>query len=138
MVTKLGLKAVLLICISFAALHPAWAGLSWKTLTELRLEGEPLDVAASEDGQSVFVLLSGEILVYSVQRNQVEKKIPIDQPFDRITYSPKLNALVLTGTRSKALKILKLQDIHEIDVSGLPFKGPENAPVTVAVFSDYQ
>jgi len=28
--------------------------------------------------------------------------------------------------------------IHKIDVTGLPFKGPTDAPVTVAVFSDYQ
>ncbi len=28
--------------------------------------------------------------------------------------------------------------VHEIDVTGLPFKGSPDAPVTVAVFSDYQ
>ncbi len=28
--------------------------------------------------------------------------------------------------------------VHKIDVTGLPFKGPPDAPVTVAVFSDYQ
>ena len=27
---------------------------------------------------------------------------------------------------------------HRIDVAGLPFKGPPDPPVTVAVFSDYQ
>ena len=28
--------------------------------------------------------------------------------------------------------------VHKIDVTGLPFKGPPDAPVTVTVFSDYQ
>jgi hypothetical protein len=28
--------------------------------------------------------------------------------------------------------------VHKIDVTGLPFKGSPDAPVTVAVFSDYQ
>jgi hypothetical protein len=28
--------------------------------------------------------------------------------------------------------------IHEIEVTGLPFKGSPDAPVTIAVFSDYQ
>jgi len=116
----------------------ALADLSWKTLRELNLEKEPLDVAASEDGQSVFILVPGEIVVYSVTASGVEKKIPVDKAFDRITYSPKLHALVLTGSGSKTLRILKLQDIHELDLSGSPFKGPENAPVTIAVFSDYQ
>ena len=31
-----------------------------------------------------------------------------------------------------------MEPIHEITLSGRPFKGPENAPVTIAVFSDYQ
>ena len=135
---KLGLTAVLLISISFLVVHPVWGDLSWKTLKELNLEREPLDVAASADGQSVFILVSGEIVVYSVTGDKIEKKIPVDKEFDRITYSPRLHALVLTGTRSKTLKILKLQDIHEVAVWGLPFRGPENAPVTMAVFSDYQ
>lgn len=30
------------------------------------------------------------------------------------------------------------QGVHKIDVTGLPFKGSPDAPVTVAVFSDYQ
>ena len=122
----------------FLLCGPVLADLSWKTLKELNLEREPLDVTASADGQSVFILVPGEIVVYSVTADEVEKKIPVDKDFDRITYSPKLHALVLTGRGSKALKILKLQDIYELDVSGLPFRGPENAPVTVVVFSDYQ
>lgn len=116
----------------------ALADLSWKTFKELNLEKEPLDVAASADGQSVFVLVPGEIVVYSLVGNEVEKKIPVDKAFDRITYSPKLHALVLTGSGSKILSILKLHDIYDLDLSGLPFKGPENAPVTIVVFSDYQ
>ena len=125
------------LCL-FLFCGPVLADLSWKTLKDLNLDREPLDVTASEDGQSVFILVPGEILVYSVAKDEVEKKIPVDKDFDRITYSPKLHALVLTGRESKALKILKLQDIYELDVSGLPFRGPENAPVTVVVFSDYQ
>jgi hypothetical protein len=124
--------------LGFFLCTPAWADLSWTTLRELNLETEPQDVAVSEDGQSVFILVPGEILVYSVPGNTVEKKIPVDKGFDRIAYSPKLHAVVLTGSGSKAMKILKLQEIYQIDVSGLPFRGPENAPVTMAVFSDYQ
>jgi len=124
--------------LAFFFCGQAWADLTWKTLKELKLEREPLGVATSADGKSVFILLKGEIAVYSVPGNNIEKKIPVEKEFDSITYSPGLHALVLTGRGSKSLKILKLQDIHQVDVSGLPFTGPENAPVTVAVFSDYQ
>jgi protein-disulfide isomerase len=128
--------AAVILGLFFSA--PARADVSWSTLRDVNLDKEPLDVTASADGKSVFILLPGEILVYSVQGNVVEKRIPVDKGFERITYSPGLHGLVLTGSGIKSLKILKLQDIHELDVSGLPFMGPENAPVTIAVFSDYQ
>ena len=31
-----------------------------------------------------------------------------------------------------------LETIYKIDVSGLLFKGPKDAPVTIAVYDDYQ
>ncbi len=122
----------------FFLCSPAWADLSWRTLNELNLEKEPLDVAASTDGQTVFILVPGEIIVYDLSNNKVEKKIPVETGFDRLTYAPKINAVVLAGSRSNLLRIIKLEEIYQLDLSGLPFQGTENAPVTVAVFSDYQ
>jgi hypothetical protein len=132
---KIWIRAALL---GFFFCSPARADLSWTTLKEFNLEGEPLDVASSADGQFLFVLVPGEIVVYSIPGNVIKRKIPVEESFDRITYTPGLHALVVTARGSKTLRVLKLQDIHELDFSGLPFKGPENAPVTVAVFSGYE
>jgi hypothetical protein len=132
---KIWLAAALL---GFFFCSPAWADLNWRTLNELNLEKEPLDMAASADGQTVFILVPGEIIVYDLPNNKVEKKIPVESGFDRLTYAPKIHAVVLAGSQSKLLRIIKLEDIYQLDLSGLPFQGPENAPVTVAVFSDYQ
>jgi hypothetical protein len=55
-----------------------------------------------------------------------------------LSYSPKENALILTSSAVKKIQVLKLETVHEIDTSGLPSKGPENAPVTIVVFSDFQ
>jgi hypothetical protein len=124
--------------LGFFFCSPAWADLSWKTLRDLDLEKEPLDVAASADGQSLFILVPGEIVVYSVIGNEIKKKIPVDKGFDRVSYAPGLHALVVTARGSKTLRVIKLQEIHELDLSDLPFKGLENAPVTIVVFSGYQ
>jgi protein-disulfide isomerase len=124
--------------LGFFFCSSAWAEVSLTTLRELNLERGALDVASSADGQTLFILVPGEIVVYSVPGNQVEKKIQVDNGFDRITYLPGYNGLVLAGGETKVLKILKLQDIYQLDISGLPFWGPENAPVTMVVFSDYQ
>jgi hypothetical protein len=134
--------------IYFAAFIAAlcWGGLSpvigadvdWTEKTDLNLEASPLDVAASSDGKWLFVLTPGQLLVYSVPENKLLKQIPVDGVFDRLTHSPKDSTLVLSSSSGKSLKFIELQLVHEFDVSGLPFKGPENAPVTVAVFGDYQ
>ena len=105
---------------------------------ELKLDASPLDTATSADGQWLFILTPGEIIVYSAFEDKISKGIPIDKGFDRLTYSAKTNSLILSSRSEKAVKIIQLELIHQFDISGLPLKGPENAPVTVAVFGDYQ
>jgi hypothetical protein len=105
---------------------------------QLKLDVSPLDTAASADGQWLFILTPGEIIVYSAFEDKISKGIPIDKGFDRLTYSAKTNSLILSSRSEKAVKIIQLELIHQFDISGLPLKGPENAPVTVAVFGDYQ
>jgi hypothetical protein len=105
---------------------------------QLTLDVSPLDIAASADGQWLFILTPGEIIVYSALEDKISKGIPIDKEFDRLTYSARDNALILSSRTEKSVKIIQLELIHEFDNSGLPVKGPENAPVTVAVFGDYQ
>jgi len=123
-----------------------WGGLSpvtgadvdWTEKTELNLEASPLDIVASSDGEWLFVLTPGHLLVYAVPENKLLKQIPVNSQFDRLAHSPKDNTLVLSSSSGRSLKFIELELVHEFDVSGLPFKGPENALVTVAVFGDYQ
>ncbi len=105
---------------------------------QIKLDVSPLDTAISADGQWLFILTPGEIIVYSTLEEKISKGIPIDKGFDRLTYSAKTNSLILSSQSEKAVKIIQLELIHKFDLSGLPFKGPENALVTMAVFGDYQ
>jgi hypothetical protein len=114
------------------------ATLEWTLIEQIDLDESPLDIAATFDGKLIFVLIRGEILIYSTKENKVTNRIPVDVEFDRLTHTIKDNTLVLTGTTAKTVKIIQLETIQKIDISGLPFKGPEKAPVIIAVFSDYQ
>jgi DNA-binding beta-propeller fold protein YncE len=107
-------------------------------LKELDLKARPLDVATAPDGQKLFVLTPGEILVYSVPEGAVTDRIPVAKDFDRIAFSPQGNTLILTSSTKNILKTVLLDFIYDIDITGLPVKGPKEAPVTIAVFSDYQ
>ena len=131
--------AAFIAALSWGGLSPvSGADVDWTEKAVLNLDAPPLDVVASSDGEWLFVLTPGRLLVYSVPENKLLKQIQVDGQFDRLAHSPNDNTLVLSSSSGKSLKFIELQLVHEFDVSGLPFKGPEIAAVTVAVFGDYQ
>ncbi len=127
-----------LASLLFVPQHAVAQKMEWTIKTERNLEATPLDTAVSADGRLIFILSPGEILVYSVLQQKVINRIPVDKRFDRVTFSRADNTLIVTSSSEKVLKTIQLEFIQNIDITGLPFKGPANAPVTVAVFNDYQ
>jgi hypothetical protein len=114
------------------------ADVEWTLKKQLNLDAKPLDIFPSTDGQWIFVLVEGEILVYSMPEDKIVKRIPVDREYDSLQHSPAGNILIVASRSAKAVKIIKLGIIHHFDLSELPFKGPANAPVTIAAFFDYQ
>ena len=115
-----------------------YAEIDLTLIKQTNLDVQPLDVATSADGELIFVLARGEILVYSISEAKVANRISIDKDFDRVTYSGNNDVLILTSSSSKTLKIIQVDFIYDISLDGLPFKGPADAAVTIAVFDDYQ
>ena len=136
-------KIMILVFASFFAagwLFPQItpATVEWKIIQKLDLNTTPLDIASSADGLWLFILTPGEILIFSTQESRITEHVPVDPAFDRITAFPRGNVLTVTSSTQKTLQIIYLETVHKIDVTGLPFKGPQDAPVTIAVFTDYQ
>ena len=135
--TLAGIMVILLSIICFTP-RSVFAEIEWTVKKQLKLETAPADVASSVDGEWIFVLTSGEILVYSVTDDKVVKRIPIDKTFDHLTYSVPDKFLIASSSAEKTLKIIQLEVIQHFSLEGLPFEGSKNAPVTLVVFSDYQ
>ena len=114
------------------------ADLEWKVIKDLDLKATPLDVTPSADGKWLFILTPGEIFVYSFLEGKITDRIPVDKDFDRIASLPRANMVTISSSAKKALQIILLEAVYKIDVTGLPFKGPSDAAVTVIVFDDYQ
>lgn len=128
--------AVFLLLLS--AVRPSPAGLEWTEKKQLKLDVSPIDTAASPDGKWMIVLSPGELLVYSLQEDKVLSRMTIDKAFDRLAYSAADEAIVISSSSGKMIKFIGLDTVHAFSLAGLPFKGPENAPVTMLVFTDYQ
>jgi hypothetical protein len=103
---------------------------------QLDLKAPPLDICASADGKWLYILSEGEVLVYSFSDETIVNRIPIDKAFDRMIYLQEDNSLIVTSHLTNALQIIQLELVFA--TSGLPYKGSDRAPVTVAVFSSYQ
>lgn len=116
----------------------AHADVEWTFGKQRSLDVAPVDIASSSDGQWAYLLTPGEIEVYSILEDKVANRIPIDKTFDRISYSAQINSLIVSSSTTKILKLIQLEFIQKFSLDGLAFKGPESAPITIAVFSDYQ
>ena len=114
------------------------ADVEWRIIKDLDLKTKPLDIAPSVDGKWLFILTSGEILIFSIPEGTITDRIPVDKDFDRIAPLMRPNLITLTSNTKKSLQIILFETIHKIDTAGLPFKGPQEASVTIAVFDDYQ
>ena len=105
----------------------------------LRPENQPRSISLPPvDGKWLFILTPGEILIFSISEGTITDRIPVDKDFDRIAPLPRPDMLTITSSTKKTLQIILFETVYKIDVTGLPFKGPQDASVTVAVFDDYQ
>ena len=136
---KARLVVFLFVPVILITLCPQSSGrVDWDVKKTLKLEKTPVDVAVSLNGRWVFVLTAqGSILIYSGD-GRLEDEITVGNHVDGIKVGPEQDILLLTSRKNKTVEILVLDFIQNIDVSNSPFKGPADAAVTIAVFSDFQ
>ena len=106
--------------------------LSWK------LDAKPLDLVHTLDNRRVFILGDdSKVHVYSAE-GASEGSIPVDKGVTAIDIAPRGEMLYLINSQSNTFTKLAVSFTTNIDVTGSPFLGNENAPVVLAVFSDFQ
>ena len=104
----------------------------------LKPDAAPIDVAVTPDGKSTFVLTeNGTVLVYDEQ-GDLEDTLNVGPHIDSIEIDPSGEKLFAASRQNKTVDIIQLSFIQQINTAGSPYKGPDNAPVAVVVFSDYE
>jgi hypothetical protein len=129
----------MLMAILFAMFCSAgWAEVDWNLKRILKLNDPPRDVVVSSKGQWIYVL-SGDktILIYSPD-GRLREKIELKNSVDQIKAGPREDLLLLMSKENKTVELLSIDFVKVIDVSGSPFQGMEQAPVVIAVFSEFQ
>ena len=128
------LLTALIFCFSGLVMAEVEMGQS-KTF---KLDAKPIDMATSADGQYTFVLTEGGKVFILDRSGTLKDTLTVNESVMSIGTSPKGDFLLLADSKENTLEVVKISFVVDIDITGLPFKGPADAPVVVAVFSDYQ
>jgi hypothetical protein len=132
---------VLCLLIIPAVLHAAQspsAGLVVKQIKGWQIPQKPIDMVMSPDESTVFVLTeSNQVLIYEANGN-LKGSFPVDPGVTAIETSLRGDKILLIDSEKKIFRSLSLDFVVPVNVSGSPFQGPADAPVTVAVFSDFE
>lgn len=123
----------------FAATEPKRAS---KVLLEIenswKLPSKPLDIVYSLDGRKVFILTDqNQVLVYAVAGDLLGK-INVEKGVSAIDIAPRGEKLYLVNEKDNSFTDLSVDFIIDIDITGSPYLGKENAPVTIAIFTDFE
>jgi sugar lactone lactonase YvrE len=137
------MRSVRDVCILFLVMLFSFSTLALAEVEKgdsrtIKLEAKPIDMATTADGKYTFVLAEGGKVLIIDSSGSVQDTLKVSGSATSIGTSPDGTFLLLADSAANTLEVVRISFIVDIDVSGLPFKGPADAPVVVAVFSDYQ
>lgn len=112
--------------------------LEWKVVRDFQLSSPPVDIAYSLDGKYVFILTpNSEVLVYDASKT-LQGIIPVDEGVTSIALDPRAQFLHLSNRKERKLYTLVVDFTVNVNTENSHIKGQKDAPVTIAVFSDFQ
>jgi len=110
--------------------------IEWTIQNQWNLPAEPVSIVQALDNSKVFVLAKDNTVYVFTPDGTLLGSIPVNPDTTAIDIAPRGELLYLAG--KNGYTALSLSITQDIDTSGSPFLGKENAPVTLVVFSDFQ
>ncbi len=113
-------------------------GLLLKQTNGWQIPFTPVAIVQSVDGTSVFILTENhQVLIYD-QNGNLKGNFPVDPGVVAIDTDVRGEHIFLIDREKKTLRKISVDFHTDIDISGSPFKGRPDAPVTIVVFSDFE
>ncbi len=132
------LKFSFVMCICLVCSLSASAESDFKVQKTIEMEGEPLDIAVSERSYTTYVLTAdGIVYVYDfagVLKGQVE----VGKHIDGIAPGKSEDSIFIKSSKEKTVQRIQIEFVYEINTEGSPYKGRDDAPIVITVFTDYQ
>ena len=103
-----------------------------------KIDAKPIDMVHTLDNKRVYILGDdSKVHVFSTEGAK-QGEIQVDKGVSAIDIAPRGELLYLMNQDDNTFTSLTVSFNATIDITGAPFLGDENAPVTLALFSDFQ
>jgi len=98
----------------------------------------PADMVQSVDGKYIFVLTDNHKLLIYEPNGNLKASADVDPGVVAIDTDARGEQILLVDKDNKTFTSFSIDFVAEIDITGSPLQGNPDAPVTVAVFSDFE
>ncbi|MGB3210540.1 MAG: hypothetical protein WBB19_07540 [Desulforhopalus sp.] len=112
--------------------------IEWNLQQSWPTAGNALDMAHSLDGKFVYILNDKQAVQVFNTQGQLQGSIPVEDGVSSIDIAPQGEKLYLINNKNQTFSSIGVSFIVDIDISGSPFEGPVDAPVTIALFTDFE
>ncbi|NTV14482.1 MAG: hypothetical protein HGA96_11225 [Desulfobulbaceae bacterium] len=118
--------------------QPASADIEWQAGAPLKTTSPPLAVATSADGSRSFVLAEGGKVQIFDQTGTLRDTIAVDPSMDHITSDGDGNRIIVSSYKNNLAQPIDISYRFPFDYTDSPTLGKAEAPVVLALFSDFQ
>ena len=132
------IKIVLILLLSLICPWSASAEVEWQLEQVINLDKKPIDMVMSARGTYLFVLTDDGIVHVFDSEGAIKGEIDVEKNVDTIACGPDENILLLKSKKNKEIQKISVEFVENINIEGFPYKGNADAPVVIAVFTDYQ
>jgi DNA-binding beta-propeller fold protein YncE len=110
----------------------------WETTSSWTIPTKPVDMAHSLDGKYVYILNDANQVQVFDKAGKLQGSIPVSEGVTGIDIAPQGETLYLIDKAANSFKAVSVSFVHTLDTAGSPFEGPADAPITIAVFTDFE
>lgn len=112
--------------------------IEWTVQQNWPTAGQTLDMVHSMDGKFVYILNNKQQVQVFSNQGKLQGSIPVEEGVSAIDIAPQGEKLYLINNKSQTFSAVGVSYVVDIDVTGSPFEGLADAPVTIAVFTDFE
>ena len=112
--------------------------IQWQVEKTWNLPTKPLDLVHSLDGKRVFILTDQQQVLIYTATGDLLGEIAVKKGVSAIDIAPRGEKLYLLNENDNSFTDLSVDYVVKIDTAGSPFLGKADAPITIAVFTDFE